>query len=648
MADVTELTFTGDWRIRIASRDADWGQRVVVQGAAGGTHVLGGIPGATLDIYGNGPAPWTLRVEHDDGQHGWQPSWLLGTTAIAGPHYGWRIGSEDNTTPASDRDFNDLVVELSKLGMAAQPVPPFAILPGTLQAMPEGVFEATLGRYFMAVQVQNIWTLPWPASARVGLTDRSRAWLAAAGVNVIDAWSVQDQEALGQVVAGGRVAAGGLAPWEQRRIYFKVDVAGAAVRKHLVELQVFTDQGAEDLALVNRAARAPMSVTRTTYDAVRAAFVSRCDEGVMTAAIRRMTVDLGTFRRAVDLARRTWSSGGGSGAHGGSSGGRPGGCDPRALAQARDQLRAFLDGKDVDLCAVWRLVACCCAGGGGHGKDGDDGGGDWTGNLDQGLSFFAWPSEVDYAVDYTHPFGGQYGPIPFQDPWWKILLIIIAIILSIAAAVSGGADLVNRSDERVIGTLTRAVLNPLAAEPATNPAPADTGSVDAAVVTLNGNRGLTPAIFTVLDAAAGEAATVPVVTLGGHIDTPGTILTNAQIAAIFQNLADHPDDPAAQDAVRAFKSGARSGTSTALLSGLQPVMPRGPEHDGSTVFFLNQLKFVTDETGAAVSCPGDSGSLWFQKGSHAVLGLNHAGHEGERGFATRIEDVLAAMSIRFA
>ena len=85
MADVTELTFTGDWRIRVASRDADWGQRVVVQGAAGGTQTLGGIPGAMLDIHGNGPAPWTLRIEHDDGQHGWQPSWLLGTTAIAGP-----------------------------------------------------------------------------------------------------------------------------------------------------------------------------------------------------------------------------------------------------------------------------------------------------------------------------------------------------------------------------------------------------------------------------------------------------------------------------------------------------------------------------------------------------------------------------------
>lgn len=653
MADVTELTFVGDWRIRVTSRDASWGQRVVVTGAAGGTLTLAGTPGAMLDVYGAGQSPWTLSIEHNDGVNGWQRGWVRGASAIAGVHYSWLVESEDSTTPDSDRDFNDLVIRLDKLGMAAQPVPPFAIMPGTLQAMPEGVFEATLGRYFMAVRVRNIWTLPWPASARVGLTDRSRAWLAAAGVNVIDAWSARDREALGQSVVGGRVATGALAPWEQRLIYFKVDVAQAAVRKHLVELQVVSDQGAEELSLINKAARAPMSVSRTTFDSVNKAFVSRCDQGVMTASIKRLVFDLATFKRAVELARRLWESGGGGSGGGGSGGGGGGGggsgglggCDRRTLEIARERLRAFLDGKEVDLCAVWRLLSCCCAGGKGPGGDG---GGDWTGGLDPGLGFFAWPAEVDYAVDYAHPFPGQHGPIPFQDPWWKILLIIIAIILSIAAAASGGADLVNRSDDRVIGTLTRSVLNTLKNKPATSPPVTDTGSVDAAVVTLNGNRGLTPAIFSVLDAASGEAATVPIVALGGLVDTPGTTLSNADISAIFQNLANNPGDPAAQDAVRMFKSGARSGTSTALLSAVVPVQPRGPEDDGSTVFFLNQLSLTVDETGAATSCPGDSGSLWFQKGSHAVLGLNHAGGGGTVAIACRIEDVLATMAIRFA
>jgi hypothetical protein len=141
---------------------------------------------------------------------------------------------------------------------------------------------------------------------------------------------------------------------------------------------------------------------------------------------------------------------------------------------------------------------------------------------------------------------------------------------------------------------------------------------------------------------------VPVDTLGGRIDVPGTVLSNAQISALFQNLADNPGDPAAQEALRAFKSGARSGTSSGILSALVPVQPRGPEDDGSTVFFLNQLRLVADETGAALSCAGDSGSLWFQKGSRAILGLNHAGGDGSDAIATRIEDVLAALAIRFA
>ncbi|KAF7174314.1 hypothetical protein CNMCM5623_006925 [Aspergillus felis] len=118
--------------------------------------------------------------------------------------------------------------------------------------------------------------------------------------------------------------------------------------------------------------------------------------------------------------------------------------------------------------------------------------------------------------------------------------------------------------------------------------------------------------------------------------------------AIFQNLADNPGDPAAMDAVRAFKSGSRTGTTSGLLcSGLTPVQPRGPEEDGSTVYFLNQLRFCPDETGEAVSCPGDSGSLWFQKSSLSVIGLNHAGGVSD-AIACRIEDVLEAVRIRFA
>jgi len=54
-------------------------------------------------------------------------------------------------------------------------------------------------------------------------------------------------------------------------------------------------------------------------------------------------------------------------------------------------------------------------------------------------------SEVDLNVSYTPPFAGQYSDLPFQDPWWKILLAIIACLLLIAAAIAeavgGSGDL---------------------------------------------------------------------------------------------------------------------------------------------------------------------------------------------------------------
>jgi hypothetical protein len=174
------------------------------------------------------------------------------------------------------------------------------------------------------------------------------------------------------------------------------------------------------------------------------------------------------------------------------------------------------------------------------------------------------------------------------------------------------------------------------------------GSVDAAVVTLNGNRSLPPTMFAELDAASGEAATTPIVSLGGHIDLPGTFLTNAQINDLYQRLAD--GDSSAMDELQVFKSGARSGVATGVLmmGGITPIFPRSDD-DGGTSFLLNQLTIVGDGSGTALSCHGDSGSLWIQKGTHAVVGLNHAGNDpvGTTAGACRIEDVLTALAIRF-
>ncbi len=133
MVEIASLAFVGGWRVKVASRNAGWSQRVVAANTAVSTVVLDGTSGALLDIEGAGQSRWTLSIEHDDGSSGWQPRWLRPTSSTFGTRFQLSIGSEDNTSPNSDRDFNDSSIRVDKLGMVAQAVPPFAVPPHTLQ-----------------------------------------------------------------------------------------------------------------------------------------------------------------------------------------------------------------------------------------------------------------------------------------------------------------------------------------------------------------------------------------------------------------------------------------------------------------------------------------------------------------------------------
>lgn len=53
--------------------------------------------------------------------------------------------------------------------------------------------------------------------------------------------------------------------------------------------------------------------------------------------------------------------------------------------------------------------------------------------------------DFEMVLTPTPSFAGQYGDLPFQDPWWKIVLAIIAALLVIASAIAeavggGGGD----------------------------------------------------------------------------------------------------------------------------------------------------------------------------------------------------------------
>lgn len=50
------------------------------------------------------------------------------------------------------------------------------------------------------------------------------------------------------------------------------------------------------------------------------------------------------------------------------------------------------------------------------------------------------PLTLDYEWTPNPPYTGQYGDLPFQDPWWKVLLCILALLLLIAAAIAEAVD----------------------------------------------------------------------------------------------------------------------------------------------------------------------------------------------------------------
>lgn len=50
------------------------------------------------------------------------------------------------------------------------------------------------------------------------------------------------------------------------------------------------------------------------------------------------------------------------------------------------------------------------------------------------------PLRCKIGILATPAYDGQFGDLPFQDPWWKVLLCIIAALLLIAAAIAEAVD----------------------------------------------------------------------------------------------------------------------------------------------------------------------------------------------------------------
>jgi hypothetical protein len=150
---------------------------------------------------------------------------------------------------------------------------------------------------------------------------------------------------------------------------------------------------------------------------------------------------------------------------------------------------------------------------------------------------------------------------------------------------------------------------------------------------LNGKRGTPSGDPTeVLDAHGDEPVTTAVVAINGDVNVDPNFLSSAEISAAMV---------AGGDAAKVFKSGARSGTTRAIM---QSFTSRFTRSDG-TVFNLPQIHIVQDPTfNQPTSQKGDSGSVWVQTSSMRLVGLNHSGSSAT---ASLIADVVAAMNIKF-
>jgi hypothetical protein len=105
----------------------------------------------------------------------------------------------------------------------------------------------------------------------------------------------------------------------------------------------------------------------------------------------------------------------------------------------------------VDLIGSTAPCGCNCGGSGGSGSGGDCNQDRQamltqvakafslapTGKFNACLGGFL-PHHVIVGVVPNPAYAGQYGDLPFQDPWWKLILAIVALILAAAAAIVEG------------------------------------------------------------------------------------------------------------------------------------------------------------------------------------------------------------------
>ncbi|HEX3763186.1 MAG TPA: hypothetical protein VHW23_31045 [Kofleriaceae bacterium] len=294
------------------------------------------------------------------------------------------------------------------------PSRPFASEQITGLALPDGIFEIAFGQLTINAHLQN--------GGHATVTGTS-----------VYLESVSDP---GIVVVPATQPIPHLPPGGARLVRWRADFTRATPGKTRISFVTVDASGARTRIVQE------IFVTRTTFDARTNTVAMQTPEGVLRAGFPVLVrpVDDGCCGTTVAGSGSgiggglgggggTGTGGGGGGAAGygpgsGSSCGCGCGC-PRSAAVTKPPLAAFrrdanpLPGilqaalrGEIQLCPTWYL-----------------------------------PQGIGWVWEPTPPYAGQYGELPFQALWWKVLLCVIAVVLVLAASiVSSGAVTLGNGD----------------------------------------------------------------------------------------------------------------------------------------------------------------------------------------------------------
>lgn len=634
--------FRGRWRLRVSLKNAEYRQRILIEGASSGNGAYDGVVGTEFVVDGDS---WMVRLQwNNDAGSGWRDSAVFRAVGSVSPLVLVHIlRADDNFESKRDNDYDDLVVFCEDQDPVFDVVQrPFAMDRGTLTMMPDGIFDASQAIHYMGVRIRNDWDYDWDdwTDVMIGISNTSRASLASQGIQVIDSWSSAEQQALQQEVSNGFVKIPSLKMGDERTVYFKIDVRNAPASKP--EVAFVAQRLAWDPAYDEpwRQVDRQIFISRSTYDHANREMVAQLPEGTVYVRLNRVLVDKESLRQSLLYALRhpcekTPPRPGRPGAGGAAGGGYS---EEDLREDLKDFLEDILAGKRIDPCRLRELLELCCRRGRGDGLGpGGDHGDGWTGPGDGGLADgpggddwcrfrpFNWlPVDFEYRIVPDPAYSGQFGPLAFEDPWWKALLIFLAIILAIASLVYDYTHAA-QDPEFVIGNIH-------------DKSNRRSGSnVDAAIALLNGSRGID---LNVLDAQSDDR--------NNNLPIDGGVGGTASM-----NRSDNADrgieDPQVGNVV--FKSGARGGTTRGVVDDVtfdQDV----DQNDGTTVHYTDQVLIVPlpSPNDQPLSQGGDSGSVWVDLISRRPVALNFAGptdDSGDHALANPIRDVVQLLNIHF-